>query len=161
VFYPIGSSPLFTYLIDCHFSLHLLVEPSHFESKSYRNYRVSDAILRYLAITQNSHVHTHLTQVIQVEVLPLSQVKQTYPELITHVDPTDFTRLRFVVSLQTEEGFLRRVRLFQWNDRALTGWTEMPKEKSAKLAEGVPQALMFAMENMALGDVQDMLGRRK
>jgi hypothetical protein len=101
-----------------------------------------------------------LIQVIQVDVLPLSQIKRTYLQLITYIDPTDFTRLRFVITLQTEEGILRRVRLLQWNDLALSSWSNMPKD-SAKLAEGVLASLMYAMEHMTLGATQDMLGEKK
>lgn len=104
--------------------------------------------------------HTY-PQVIQAEVLPLSQIKQTHPNLITQIDPDDFTRLRFVITLQNEQGILHRVRLIQWTDLSLDWWTKLPKNGSAELADGVPEALVYAIENMTVDDVQDMLGHKK
>jgi hypothetical protein len=101
-----------------------------------------------------------LIQVVHAEVLPLTQIHEMYPELISPVDPADFTRLRFVITLQNTEGEIRRLRLIQWNDRSLSRPNTLPKDTSAKLAEGFAEALMYSVESMTLAAVQKNLGMR-
>jgi len=94
--------------------------------------------------------------VVNAAVTPFSQIQETYPELVTEIDPTDFTRLRYAVTVQNAEGELRRVRLLQWNDRSLALWNELPKG-SAELAKGVVQVLMYSVEHMAPDVVESKL----
>lgn len=132
-------------------SLHITVEPRHFQTKSYKNYGVSNSAWYFTS-------KTNISQVVDAAVVPLSQIQESYPELVTEVDPTDFTRLRYVVALQNTEGELRRVRLLQWNVRSLAGWHKLPKHHSAGLAEGVSQALMYSVEHTAPDVVERQLG---
>lgn len=90
--------------------------------------------------------------------MPFSQIQETYPELVTEIDPTDFTRLRYVVTLQNAEGEARRVRLLQWNARGLTFWNELPKDSSAKLADDAAQVLMQSVEHMSPDVVECKFG---
>jgi len=132
-------------------SLHIIIKPRHFQTKSYKNYIVSNS-------TRSFTSETDVSQVVDAAVVPLSQIQESYPELITKVNPTDFTRLRYVVTLQNAEGELRRVRLLQWNVRSLAWWNKLPKDSSAELAEGAAQALMYSVEHNAPDIVEKQLG---
>ena len=96
-------------------------------------------------------------QVVDAAVVSFSQIQETFPELATEIDPTDFTRFRYVVTLQDVEGELRRVRLLQWNVRNLALLNKLPKD-SAELAEGIVQVLMYSVEHMAPDTVERKFG---
>ncbi|KAF5371480.1 hypothetical protein D9615_009622 [Tricholomella constricta] len=97
--------------------------------------------------------------VIDASVVRTADIQASHPDLKMTIDPTDFTRLRFVVVLQNNRGDPRRLRLFQWNDLGVEKWRTMNKDTSAKLAGGWDQALIFAVEQMSPIEVDKMLGR--
>lgn len=77
------------------------------------------------------------------------------------IDPTDFTRLRFVVFLQNNKGDLRRLRLLQWNDLNADFWRKMDKDASAALSSGWDVSLMDSVDLMDPKEVQKMLGHKR
>jgi hypothetical protein len=101
----------FTTYIPSLVSLHLLDEPRQFASS------LTAASVPPLVIPHPTLTHTHAGQPSR-HPSPVPN-QRTYPQLITNVDPTEFTRLRFVIAVQMEEGILHRVRLLQWKDLAL------------------------------------------
>jgi hypothetical protein len=101
--------------------------------------------------------HVYSYQVLQASVIPLSQIKRQHPDLITHIDPTDLTRLRCVITLQNNNGDLCRLRLLQWNDLGLEEWMRIGPEKIKALAEGVGESLKY----LELGDVKGKLGLKR
>ena len=135
------------------FSLHLVVEPRPLEAKSYKNYRVS---IVHAGPSPDSRATP--AQVVDAEVVPIAQLYAAYPKLVTNIDPTDLTRLRYVITLRNSKGDILRVRLVEWNDLGLKTWKELPKETSAGLAAGVAQALMYSVADMKLEEVQRKLG---
>jgi hypothetical protein len=88
-------------------------------------------------------------------------IQANYPELEVIIDPTDFTRLRFVVFLQNYKGDLRRLRLLQWNDLNIDFWRKMDKDTSAVLSSGWDVDLIDAVDSMAPKEVQNMLGHKQ
>jgi hypothetical protein len=119
------------------FSLHIIVEPRNFQTKSYKKCHVSYSSLS-LSEPDGSHLHRSYT-------LPSSsQMQEHYPVLVTEIDPTDFTRFRYIVTLQSTEGIVVRVRLHQWNVRSRGN---LPKDGSAQLAEAVSRIFISSMES--------------
>ena len=102
----------------------------------------------------------HGSQVIEASVVPISTVQANFPELEVHIDPTDFTRLRFVVILQNYKGEVRRLRLVQWNDLNINRWQKMSKTASAGLGSGWADALMYSVDTKDPKDVQELLGKK-
>lgn len=87
-----------------------------------------------------------------------------HPALEVSIDPTDFTRLRFVVILQNCDGEMQRLRLIQWNDRNVDQWRKIPKEASAAL--GGPESkwaevLISSVASMNPQEVEKMLGGQR
>ena len=76
---------------------------------------------------------------------------------MTHIDPTDFTRLRCVITLQNENGDTRRVRLLQWNSSGVEQWRALPNDTSKELAQGACQVLMYSVENTPVDVVRQEL----
>jgi len=114
--------------------LHLVVEPRHLQNHTYQNYRV-----------------------VLADFVPFSQLQETYQSLVTHIDPTDFTRLRFVITLQNEAGDALRVRLIQWNSTNVEWWRALPKNSSKELAEGTCQAPVYSVEHMPVDEVRQKM----
>lgn len=80
------------------------------------------------------------------------------------IDPTDFTRLRFVIVMQNFRGEMRRLRLVQWNDPNVKYWRNIGKEDSAAL--GGPesrwdQVLIDAVDWMKPKEVEKLLGKHR
>jgi hypothetical protein len=135
-------------------SLHLVVEPRHFQSHVYQNYRAS------VIVTPSSlkeKLINHTSQVTLAEVVPFAQLQEAYESLVTHIDPTDFTRLRYVISLQNENGEVLRVRLLQWNSSSVESWRALPKNTSKELAESACEALMYSVEHTPVDVVRQKL----
>lgn len=102
-----------------------------------------------------------LPQVIEASVVPISAVQANFPELQVHIDPIDFTRLRFVVILQNYEGEVRRLRFVQWNDLNTDKWREMSKTASADLQSDWADALMYSVDKKDPQEVREMLGKKR
>ena len=86
-----------------------------------------------------------------------------FPALNGIVDnPTDFTRLRYVLVLQNYRGEMLRVRNVQWNDRGLERWRSISPERSRALVgengDAWSQALMYSVESMDPEEVRKMAG---
>jgi len=102
--------------------------------------------------------------IIEASVVPISDVQTKHPELEVFIDPTDFTRLRFVVIMQNYKGEMRRVRLVQWNDPNADRWRRMAKEKSASLVgpeSEWDQVLMSSVDSMTPKEVEKLLGKKR
>ncbi|KAJ7583015.1 hypothetical protein C8J56DRAFT_956333 [Mycena floridula] len=85
-------------------------------------------------VFQNDHTKSY--EVTDARVVPLADILATFPDLQVPVDPTDLTRLRFVVIMEMENETtkeVRRIRLVQWNDLAIDQWRRMNKTASAEL----------------------------
>ena len=100
-------------------------------------------------------------QVIEAAIVPLCVVQTSHPELEVHIDPNDFTRLRFVVVLQNNKGEPRRLRMIQWNDLNLNQWRRMNKAVSAELESGWAEALEYAVTSKSPKEVEVMLGKKR
>jgi len=103
-------------------------------------------------------------EAIEASVVPISEVMANHPALEVTIDPTDFTRLRFVVIMQNLDGEMQRLRLIQWNDRNLDEWRKIPKESSA--AMGGPnskwaEVLISSVSTMDPQEVEKRLGRHR
>jgi hypothetical protein len=105
-------------------------------------------------VTLSQTLNLHLIQVIHIEIQSLSHIKQTHLDLTTHIDPTDFTSLRFIVTLQNDKGVLCRVKLLPWDECSVVV-DSIGTDDIAKVAEGVP---LYSVEHMPLGAVQKSLG---
>jgi hypothetical protein len=86
----------------------LTVEPRHMEEKRHRSYRVR----RQHAVR---HVRSRLSpQVIDARVERNADIEGRFENVGSLVtDPSDLTRLRFVIILQTESGDVKRLRFIQ------------------------------------------------
>ncbi len=82
-------------------------------------------------------------------------MQEHYPGLVTEIDPTDFTRFQYIVTLQGTEGIVVRVQLHQWNVRSRGN---LPKDGSAQLAEAVSRILISSMESTPPDVVEQNLG---
>jgi len=106
------------------------------------------------------------SQVIDASVVAISDVLAEHPALEVTIDPTDLTRVRFVMILQNYKGEVKRLRLVQWNDLNADKYRKMMKEDSAKLGgdtstSGWAQALMYSVDSTRPSAVEKMLGLKK
>ncbi|KAF8912221.1 hypothetical protein CPB84DRAFT_1841899 [Gymnopilus junonius] len=99
-------------------------------------------------------------EVIDASVVKISDVFAANPDIEVNIDPTDFTRFRFVVILQNYKGEPKRLRLVQWNDPNSDTWRSIGKEESAQLAAGWSEVLVYSLENYSPAKVEQMLGKR-
>jgi hypothetical protein len=137
-------------------SLHLIVEPRHFQEEIHKNYSVSvPAPVLFEKVDQK---RCQTKKVVGAKIATLTEIKEAYPDLVTGVDLNDYSRLRYVVSLQNVHGDIIRVRLVQWNDRCLDGWRKLGKKPNPELVEGIFEALMFSVENMTPSEVENAFG---
>lgn len=128
------------------------MEPRHLQGHVCQNYSAS------VILIPSSVQHTnHTPQVILAEVVCFSQLQEAYQSLVTHIDPTDFTRLRYVITLQNEDGEVLRVRLCQWNSPRVESWRALPNNTSKELAESACQALMYSVEHTPVDVVRQKL----
>ncbi|KDR70495.1 hypothetical protein GALMADRAFT_159931 [Galerina marginata CBS 339.88] len=109
---------------------------------------------------ESEHDHAKDYQIVNAAVVTIASIEAKFPELDVHIDPTDFTRFRFVVVLQIE-GEVRRVRLVQWNDLNAEKWRTMSKDSSASSAADWMHTLIFAVDNMSPRELDAMVGRKK
>ncbi|KAG6909213.1 hypothetical protein DXG01_001520 [Tephrocybe rancida] len=118
----------------------------------------------HLTIRENSDRDdaSRYYSVVDGAVVPFADVEAAHPDFgPTAIDPTDFTRMRFVIILQTDDGYPRRLRLLQWNDLNADHWRAMSKSKSADLHEGWFEALLFFTEKVTPADVESTFGRHE
>ncbi|KDR79683.1 hypothetical protein GALMADRAFT_137466 [Galerina marginata CBS 339.88] len=97
-------------------------------------------------------------QVLEAAIVPISWVRTAHPDFEIHIDPTDFTRLRYLIVLQNYKGEMRRLRLIQWNTLSTEKWQKIGKEASATLAAGFGDALMLSTDSSSPSQVEKKLG---
>ena len=139
--------------------MQLIIQPRDFEDDHAKQYQVSKmsfGLHRDDLVSNNSC----LSQVVEASVVPISTVQAQFPELEVHIDPTDFTRLRFVVVLQNYKEEVRRLRLVQWNDLSIDRWQKMSKTASTDLQLGWADALRYLVDTKDPKDVQELLGKK-
>jgi hypothetical protein len=141
--------------------MQLIIQPRNFENDPIKQYQVSKPLSVGIFITGPSSFIWHLIQVVEAAIVPISDVQASHPHLEVHIDPKDFTRLRFVVILQNYKAEPRRLRLIQWNDLNVDQWRRMNKARSAELESGWAQALEYAVTSMSPKEVEEMLGRKR
>ena len=100
-------------------------------------------------------------KVIEAAIVRISDVQASHPNLEVHIDPEDFTRLRFVVVLQNYKGEPRRLRMIQWNDLKADKWRRINKAVSAELESGWAQALEYSVTSKSPKEVEEMLGKKR
>jgi len=100
-------------------------------------------------------------ELVEASVVKLSDVLVSNPQLEVTIDPTDFTRVRFVLILQNYRGEPQRLRLVQWNDLNAIKWRSRPKERSTDIASGWAEALAFSLNNWTPAEVEEMLGKKR
>jgi len=100
-------------------------------------------------------------KVIEAAIVRISDVQASHPNLEVHIDPEDFTRLRFVVVLQNYKGEPRRLRMIQWNDLNADKWRRINKAVSAELESGWAQALEYSVTSKSPKEVEEMLGKKR
>jgi hypothetical protein len=100
-------------------------------------------------------------QIVEAAIVPISDVQASNPNLEVHIDPKDFTRLRFVVILQNYKAEPRRLRLIQWNDLNADKWRSMDKAASAKLESGWAEALVYTVTSKSPKEVEELLGKKR
>ncbi|PPQ87410.1 hypothetical protein CVT25_008106 [Psilocybe cyanescens] len=103
-------------------------------------------------------------EVIDASVVRFSDIQAANPNLKAHIDPTDLTRLRFVVIMQNNRGEPRRLRLFQWNDRSTESYRNMDKEDSAAIGgpnSGWSRTLIACVQTDTPAEVEKMFGQGK
>lgn len=71
-------------------------------------------------------------QIIHASVVPISEIRETHPQLEINIDPTDYTRIRYIVFLVDDYGNPSRLRLIQYNDPNADTYREMNKTKSSE-----------------------------
>lgn len=121
-------------------------------------------LANFFGLSYSHLTHSSRLQIIEALVVPISDVQTRHPELEVHLDPTDFTRLRFVVILQNYKGEMRRLRLIQWNDLNADRWRKISKERSTELAgpeSEWAQVLMSSVDSMSPKEVEKLLGRKR
>jgi len=140
--------------------MQLIIQPRDFEDDAIKQYQVSKPLSVGIFIPGPS-LFIHLIQVVEAAVVPISDVQASHPSLEVHIDPKDFTRLRFVVILQNYKAEPRRLRLIQWNDLNVDQWRRMNKAASAELESGWAQVLVYTVASKSPKEVEDMLGKKR
>lgn len=138
--------------------MQLIIQPRNLEDDLAKQYQVSKPLSVGILIP-NSFIY--LMQVIEAAVVRISDVQASHPNLEVHIDPEDFTRLRFVVVLQNYKGEPRRLRMIQWNDLNVDQWRRMDKAVSAELKSGWAQALEYSVTSKSPKEVEEMLGKKR
>ncbi|KAH9484620.1 hypothetical protein JR316_0004102 [Psilocybe cubensis] len=73
-------------------------------------------------------------QVVEATVARFTDIVAELGEDVnTPIDPTDYTRIRFVLILLDNEGYMERMRLVQWNDPNLDFFRNMDKDACARV----------------------------
>lgn len=140
--------------------MQLIIQPRDLEDDPNKQYEVSKPLSVSIFIPKPSSF-IYLVQIIEAAVVPISDVQASHPNLEVHIDPQDFTRLRFVVILQNYKGEPRRLRMIQWNDLNLDKWRRMDKAASAELESGWAQALVYTVTSKSPKEVEEMLGKKR
>ncbi|GLB33163.1 putative MYND finger protein [Lyophyllum shimeji] len=104
--------------------------------------------------------------IVEASVVSIADVQARHPTLEVTIDPTDYTRMRFVVIMQNHLGEARRLRLVQWNDIGLEKKRQMDKADSASLGGDSPdspwvQTLISAVDSMSPSEVEKMFGKKR
>ncbi|KAF9456986.1 hypothetical protein BDZ94DRAFT_1203510 [Collybia nuda] len=100
--------------------------------------------------------------IIKTDVVSVSHIRERFPKLKVVIDPTDFSRLRFMIIMQNALDHVMTVRLVQWNDFNIGEWRKIDKKVGADLAEGWGGRLRVAVETRDPSQLEkEMFGSRK
>jgi len=141
--------------------MQLIIQPRNFEDDPTKQYQVSKPLSVGIFIPRPCCSFIYRIQIVEAAIVPISDVLASNPSLEVHIDPTDFTRLRFVVILQNYKGEPRRLRLIQWNDLNVDRWRKMDKAASAELQSGWADVLVHTVTSKTPKEVEELLGKKR
>lgn len=98
--------------------------------------------------------HSNLTippQIKKAEVRAIAELQREIPELASLFpeEPTDPTKLRYIVLLENNEGGLRRARCLQFNHRNLDQMRNMPADIFAGQPMDWSDMLKYAVDQLS------------